>query len=56
MKKENKQTIKCDVSSCKYLSDEKELCELGEIKVSNCKDKAEKEATMCDSYKAKKDE
>lgn len=55
MKKENKQTIKCDVSTCRHLNNEKELCDLGEIKVCNCKNEAEKEATMCDSYKAKED-
>jgi len=56
MKKEKKQTIKCDVDTCKHLNGNNELCNLDEIKVSTCNDEIEKEATICDSYKPKKDD
>lgn len=54
--KESKQTIKCDVSNCKYNNDTKYLCTLDEIDISctcdknNCNDKKE---TICNSFKEK---
>lgn len=51
----NKQTIKCDVYNCKYCDLEESFCSLNEIKVSNCNKNKEKEGTMCDSYKSRKD-
>lgn len=54
MKKE-KQTIKCDVYDCKHCDLKAECCNLKEIKVSNCSNNKEKEATMCASYDVRKD-
>ena len=56
MKKESKQTIKCNVANCKYNDDTKYLCILKEIDVSctcskeKCTDKLE---TICNSFKEK---
>ena len=45
------QKIKCDVTTCKHLDDDKCLCNLNEIKVSCCdKDASKKDSTMCSSY------
>ena len=38
-----------------YCDLEVECCSLREIKVSNCNQNKEKEATMCDSYSPRKD-
>lgn len=53
--KENKH-IACDVKDCKYNNCDCMHCTLEEIKVCNCDDDETKEATMCDSYKCKKEE
>ncbi len=53
-KKEQKQTIKCDVESCTY-NDNDNNCQLDEIKVScNCSnnDVSDKEETICNSFEA----
>lgn len=50
---ENNKSIKCDVKSCKYCDCKNCYCTKTEIKVSNCDNVCEKEATMCDSYKEK---
>ena len=34
MDKENKQTIKCDVHTCKYNNTDNHMCELDEVKIS----------------------
>lgn len=47
------QTIKCDVHSCTHCDCSCDCCKLEAIKVCNCDDAKEKEATMCDSYKEK---
>ena len=54
MKKEN-QTIKCDVYNCRFCDIEGTYCNLREIKVSNSSNNKDKEATMCSSYKVRKD-
>ena len=46
-KKEQK--IACSVYDCKHCECEKDMCNLKEIKVANCKGSGEKETTMCDS-------
>lgn len=51
----NRQSIKCDVFDCKHCICDDEVCSLNEIKVCNCFNDKEKEATMCDSFEAKKD-
>lgn len=54
--KKSKQTIKCEVESCKYNDDSNYLCTLDEIDVSctcnknNCNNKKE---TICNSFKEK---
>lgn len=49
------QKIKCKVHDCKYCDCAKDICELPEIEVCNCKcGECPKELTMCDSYKEKK--
>ena len=53
--RKDKQNIKCDVYDCKHCDLEVECCSLREIKVSNCNQNKEKEATMCDSYSPRKD-
>ena len=56
MKKANNQTIKCDVTNCKYNDDEKYLCCLNEIDISctcnkcQCKNKNE---TIFNSFEEK---
>ena len=56
MSKDKKQTIKCDVESCKYNNTDDKLCELDEIKVScicdndDCRSNDE---TICDSFEEK---
>lgn len=53
---DSNQRIICDVSSCKYNSDD-EVCTLEEIKVSNENDVSlEKEDTICASYELGKKE
>ena len=53
MEKESKQTIKCNVTNCKYNDDTDYLCTLKEIDISctcnkeKCKDKSE---TICNSF------
>ncbi len=47
-----KQSISCDVHSCKYCDCEEDSCTLKEIKVKNENGMAtEKEETICASYK-----
>ena len=53
--KKDRQTIKCDVYDCRHCDLETECCSLKEIKVSNCSNNKEKEATMCASYDVRKD-
>lgn len=50
---EKKQCIKCDVHDCKHCDCSCDCCTLKEIKVCNCGDNKDKEATMCDSYEEK---
>ena len=49
------QKINCNVYDCKFCNLKRDKCELEEIQVCNCGDNLKKEATMCDSYKARKD-
>lgn len=51
--KNNKQTINCDVHDCYYCNCESNCCSLKEIKISNCNNNKNKEATICDSYNRK---
>lgn len=53
--KKDRQTIKCDVFDCKNCDVNEMCCSLKEIKVSNCNQNKEKEATMCASYDVRKD-
>ena len=53
--KSDKQTIKCDVYDCCHCDEKNECCCLDKIKVCNCSGDNTKEATMCDSFKAKED-
>ena len=53
--KKDRQTIKCDVYDCRHCDLEVECCSLREIKISNSSNDKEKEATMCASYKVRKD-
>lgn len=54
--KDKKQTIKCDVSNCKFNDDTECLCTLDSVDISctcnkcNCKNKTE---TICNSFKEK---
>lgn len=50
----NKQNIKCNVFNCKHCNCDNCICELNEIKICNCNDSKDKESTMCDSYKKRK--
>lgn len=52
---EKKQKIECDVHDCKHCDCDCDECTLKSIKVCNCHGCGEKETTMCDSYKEKKD-
>lgn len=54
MKKEQK--IDCSVHDCKHCNCDKDVCKLENIKVCNCKGDGQKETTMCDSYKEKKED
>lgn len=55
----DKQTIKCDVTNCKYNNDEEYLCNLNSVDISctcnksECKNKSE---TICQSFKEKEEE
>ena len=51
----NKQIIKCNVYDCKFCDVDNIACNLKEIKVCNCNHNNDKESTMCNSYKSKKD-
>lgn len=56
MSKDNKQTIRCNVSSCKYNDCDCNMCNLNEIDVScSCnKNKcSSKKETICNSFKEK---
>ncbi|MDO5568927.1 MAG: DUF1540 domain-containing protein [bacterium] len=55
MKKDKHQTIKCDVTDCKYCNCDESLCTLDKIKVccENCDCALEKSGTICDSFKKK---
>lgn len=54
--KNNNQTIKCNVTNCKYNNDAEYLCTLNKINISctcnqsDCKNKKE---TICDSFSQK---
>ena len=50
-----KQIIKCNVYDCKYCDVDNISCSLKQIKVSNYNNNLNKESTMCDSYKRRKD-
>lgn len=50
MKKDNR-SIECDVKSCMYCDCDNCCCTKDKIKICNCCNDCEKEATMCDSYK-----
>lgn len=52
---EKKQIIKCNVYDCKHCDVENIVCSLKEIKVCNCNHDSNKQSTMCDSYKTRKD-
>lgn len=52
---ESKQTIKCNVYDCKHCNVDDITCNLKEIKVASCNHNNNKQSTMCDSYKARKD-
>ena len=52
---DKKQTIKCNVYDCKYCNVDNIICNLKEIKISNCNHNSNKESTMCENYKARKD-
>lgn len=49
------QIIRCNVYDCKYCDTENITCSLKEIKVANCSHNLNKESTMCDNYKIRKD-
>jgi len=51
-----KQSIKCNVYECNFCNCAEEYCSLNEIKVSSYNDKkcTNKESTICDSFKKKK--
>ena len=51
---EKSQTIKCNVYDCKHCDVDNIVCNLKEIKVSNCNHNLNKESTMCASYKTRK--
>ena len=51
----DKQKIKCDVHDCKHCDCGCDECTLKSIKVCNCNGCGDKEKTMCDSYKERKD-
>lgn len=53
MKKDQK--IDCTVYDCRYCDCDNDNCTLKSIKVCSCDCGEDKEATMCDSYKEKKD-
>lgn len=53
--KRNKQNIRCEVTDCKHCDIENVCCNLKEIKISNCNNNKEKEATMCSNYNIRKD-
>jgi len=52
--KKNEQKIKCDVFECRHCICDECICNLDEIKVSNCNNNKDKESTMCDSFKKRK--
>lgn len=52
--KKNEQTIKCSVHDCKHCDCDEDMCNLDKIKVCNCRGDGDKETTMCDSYKEKR--
>lgn len=56
MSKDKKQTIKCDVDTCKFNNTDDKLCELDEIKVScicDSDDCRSTDETICDSFEEK---
>lgn len=46
--------IKCEVYDCKHCDCDNFECTLSKINVCSCSEEYEKEATMCDSYKKRK--
>lgn len=51
----NKQKIRCDVETCKYLNCDEAICTLYEIKVSkNSQYPKSKDDAICSSYKKRK--
>ena len=55
-KNEKKQEIGCKVHDCKFCDCDCNCCCLEKIEVCNCNDEKEKEATMCNSYKKRKEQ
>lgn len=56
MSKNKKQTIKCDVDSCKFNNSKENSCELEEIQISCSCDKDDcrcNDETICDSFSEK---
>lgn len=53
MKKET-QKIECNVFDCKHCNCDDCVCNLKEIKICHCAHNEDKESTMCDSYKQRK--
>jgi hypothetical protein len=49
-----KQLIKCNVYNCAHCICDNNLCNLEEIKVSDCNNEEKKESTICDSYRKRK--
>lgn len=50
---EKKQTIGCSVHDCKFCLCDKDMCNLNNIKICNCKGHGDMEKTMCESYEKK---
>lgn len=53
-KKDDNKSICCNVYDCCHCDTNCDCCTLKEIKVCNCNDNHDKEATMCDSFKERK--
>lgn len=59
MSKDKKQTIKCNVESCKFNNSDDNKCELDEIQVSCTCDNDDcrcNDETICDSFEEKNDD
>ena len=53
--KEINKSIKCSVHDCEYCDVKCNCCTKKRIKICNCSLEDTKEATMCDSYKIRKE-